>query len=169
MSGPRPTPSQLAEVGYRAYADNTGGQTFDGRTMPDWERLPARTVRAWMAAAEAITAAALGTQRSAAPAPSVGRIVHYRLSEQDATEINRLRDDTRVRMAAGGGYAPGVQVHQGNCASAGDLCPAVIVRVFNPASPTVNLQVLLDGTDTVWATSRVPGDEPGQWSWPPRV
>jgi hypothetical protein len=31
----------------------------------------------------------------------------------------------------------------------------------------VNLQVVLDGNDHYWATSRIQGDEPGQWRWPP--
>jgi len=48
----------------------------------------------------------------------------------------------------------------------GEQYPAVVVRTFG--GTTVNLHVLLDGNDTYWATSRMEGDDPGQWSWPPR-
>ena len=44
----------LAQIGYEAYAQNTGGKTFDGREMPTWNQLPQRTIDAWVAAAEAI-------------------------------------------------------------------------------------------------------------------
>lgn len=47
----------IARIGYEGYAASTGGKTFDGRDMPRWEDLPARTVEAWKAAAEAMLAA----------------------------------------------------------------------------------------------------------------
>ncbi|HEY9473021.1 MAG TPA: hypothetical protein VIS06_04110 [Mycobacteriales bacterium] len=89
--------------------------------------------------------------------PTIGRIVHYRLSAQDAAII-------RDRRAATGAH--------GNPALEGDVYPAEIVRVFGPADNpdrAVNLQVGLDGEDTYWATSRTEGDGPGTWFWPPRV
>lgn len=49
------------------------------------------------------------------------------------------------------------------------MYPAVIVRAWGDTEQSaVNLQVLLDGCDTYWATSRsqVPGQ--GQWIEPPR-
>lgn len=46
----------LARIGYGGYGDETGGLTYDGRQMPDWEELPARTVKAWEAATRAIMA-----------------------------------------------------------------------------------------------------------------
>ncbi len=42
------------QVGYQAYAESTGGKTFDGRDMPSWEELPGRIQAAWDAAAKAI-------------------------------------------------------------------------------------------------------------------
>lgn len=90
--------------------------------------------------------------------PTIGRIVHYKLSEHDADRINGKRrngDDT------------------GNAAYEGDVVPLVIVRVWpdegGPGIPGVNGQALLDGYDTLWVTSAHEGAEPGQWSWPPRV
>jgi hypothetical protein len=88
------------------------------------------------------------------PAPSIGRIVHYRLSEYDAEAINGVRNDPNGH-------------DRGNTAAAGQVFPADVVRVFG--GPAVNLQVKLDGTDTYWATSRTPGDGEGEWFWPPRV
>jgi hypothetical protein len=87
--------------------------------------------------------------------PSIGRIVHYTLSQLDADEINRRRTDSP---------------QAGNHALEGDVCPAVIVRIFG-ATPesAVNLQVLLDGNDQFWATSRTLGEGPFHWAWPERV
>lgn len=99
--------------------------------------------------------------------PSIGRIVHYKLSEHDAEAINRRRAD----YSASGPANTGFQAHVGNRAEAGQVYPATIVRIFDPEgdSGTSNLQVALDGNDTYWATSRKTGDEEGAWSWPPRV
>ena len=41
-------------AGYLAYAESTGGKTFDGRNMPSWDDLPGRIQEAWNAAAKAI-------------------------------------------------------------------------------------------------------------------
>ncbi|MEU9400531.1 hypothetical protein [Streptomyces sp. NPDC048242] len=101
------------------------------------------------------------------PKPSVGRIVHYRLTEHDANDINRRRKDFTTSGTAQ--ERTGVVGHVGNHAAEGDVYPAVIVRVWNESTTTCNLQVLLDGTDTYWATSRAEGAEPGRWSWPPRA
>lgn len=112
---------------------------------------------------------------------TIGRTVHYTLNETDATEINRRRTTGALiaaRMKASvpaveGGAAPiygwpaGAQAHIGNDAQAGQVCPAVSVRVWSPGM--ANLQVMLDGNDVYWATSRHEGSEPGTWAWPPRV
>lgn len=94
--------------------------------------------------------------------PTVGRIVHYTLNAADAELINRRRPD-----GPRGIDGSGAVVHVGNHAAAGQVCAAVVVRAFD--GPYANLQVLLDGNDTYWATSRSEGDGPGYWAWPPRV
>lgn len=108
--------------------------------------------------------------------PTLGRIVHYRLSTGDAEQINRRREDfaafNAVHRHAGTVPNPGHAGrtghigHYGNEVREGELFPATVVRTFG--GTTVNLQVLLDGNDAYWATSRMEGDEPGQWSWPVR-
>lgn len=104
--------------------------------------------------------------KSSGPAPSVGRIVHYRLSKGDVAEINRRRK----RFTEAPSQSWGFQAHTGNQVHAGDVFPAVVVRIFEGNDVgTCNLSVLLDGSDTYWATSRKPGDEDGQWFWPPRT
>ncbi|WP_457028091.1 hypothetical protein [Kitasatospora sp. P5_F3] len=109
--------------------------------------------------------------------PTIGRIVHYTLTDQDAAAINKRRDDFRahqrtIAKAADPGQpgATGHMAHVGNHAEAGQTFPAMIARIWdtNPA-PGCNLQVVLDGTDTYWATSRHEGTEPGNWAWPPRI
>ncbi|GHA01607.1 hypothetical protein ACFOOM_12040 [Streptomyces echinoruber] len=101
------------------------------------------------------------------PQPTIGRIVHYRLTEHDASDINRRREDWQ-RMGGEHNQA-GIVGHVGNHVSEGDLFPAVIVRVWNESTVTCNLQVLLDGIDTYWATSRAEGTESGTWAWPERA
>lgn len=75
--------------------------------------------------------------------PTVGRIVHYKVSAHDslAVKSNGIRQE--------------------------DILPAVIVRVWNDAG--VNIKILCDGPIDCWKTSVTMGDGEGQWSWPPRV
>lgn len=92
--------------------------------------------------------------------PTIGRIVHYTLTEQDAMLIASRR--AAIAFPAG-------IVTSANRVSPGDTYPAVVVRTFG--GDAANLKVLLDGDDTYWATSRTEGEpgEQGRWIWPPRV
>ena len=75
--------------------------------------------------------------------PSIGRIVHYNVSDGDSADLKHNYSET---------------------------LPAIIVRVWSDR--TVNLKVFTDGPNDVWLTSRELEDEPGQegrWSWPPYV
>lgn len=101
--------------------------------------------------------------------PSIGRIVILKLSASCAEGINARRRHARSHAAAHGNEAQqtGVQVHWGNDVAEGDEFPMVIVRIWGPEM--VNGQVLLDGSDTLWATSVHEGDQPGEWHWPERV
>jgi hypothetical protein len=105
--------------------------------------------------------------------PTIGRIVHYKLSESDAAAINVRRRDFRAFEAShehphkpGTPPATGHIAHYGNDVAAGDVFPAAVVRVWDDGK--VNLQVFLDGNDAFWATSREQGEEPGCWEWPQR-
>ena len=119
--------------------------------------------------------------------PSIGRIVHYRLSADDATQINSRRTtgksiadrmkleldrlnherDEGVQAFA---WPAGAQAHIGNEVTEGDTFPMLIVRVWGPsAESAVNGQVFLDSNDVFWATSRTVGDQPGTFSWPVRA
>jgi hypothetical protein len=102
--------------------------------------------------------------------PTPGRIVLYKLAQYDADAINRRRKDYADSSALSDvKLQTGFQAHVGNHVNAGDVFPAVVVRVWSPEVGTANLHVFLDGNDTYWATSRVQGDGECQWSWPPRV
>lgn len=103
--------------------------------------------------------------------PTIGRIVHYTLSAADAHQINARRttnaeiQDQVLRDR----WPLGAQAHLGNIARAGDVLPAIVVRVLPQAN--INARVLLDGTDVYWATTRgysEAGAE-GFWHWPPRA
>ncbi|MFB7595771.1 hypothetical protein [Streptomyces sp. NPDC056160] len=98
------------------------------------------------------------------PNPTIGRTVLYRVTEQDANDINGRRKDWHLSGVAD--QQTGVVGHVGNTVEPGDVFPAVIVRVWDESVVTCNLRVLLDGTDVHWATSRAEGTEPGNWSWP---
>ena len=101
--------------------------------------------------------------------PSVGRIVHYRLSEQDAVAINRRRA-ADTRSAA---WPVGAQAHVGNSVGAGEVVPLIVVRVwpdeYGPGVPGINGQAILDGNDALWVLSAKEGADLGTWAWPPRV
>ena len=102
--------------------------------------------------------------------PSVGRIVHYKMSEYNVTQIEKRRADARASQISG--TNSGAQVHVGNGTQAGLVYPLLITRVFDP-EPTeessVNGQVFLDGNDVLWVTSVKQGDGEGQWLQPERV
>jgi hypothetical protein len=116
--------------------------------------------------------------------PTIGRIVIYTLNEQDTDIINRRRTTggsiaERLNIVVPSSPPPtegpftawprGAQAHIGNLVSVGDEFPMVIVRVWGDAPESaVNGQVLLDGCDVYWATSRVCGDARGMWRWPSR-
>lgn len=111
--------------------------------------------------------------------PTAGRIVLYKLNTYDAGRINQWRDDAGafnrsllVKPEPGERGRSGHVLHTGNPVQAGEVYPALVVRVFGPPeSPdaAVNLKVQLDGDDDYWATSRGEGSHPGQWAWPPRA
>ncbi len=75
--------------------------------------------------------------------PSIGRIVHYKITAQDAVQANKRRAALETT---------GPAAHIGNELRAGEVYPAMMVRVWGPGS-LVQLQVFLDGNDTLWATS----------------
>ncbi|MGW1271270.1 hypothetical protein [Streptomyces sp. NPDC002491] len=108
----------------------------------------------------ASNAALEGTPTSAAPEP--GDIVLYRVTEGDVAHINPWRADFHRNGAAESRL--GFVGHIGNFVQAGDVFPAVVVRVHDGSTVTCNLRVLLDGSDAYWATSRAEGDDAGQWS-----
>lgn len=102
---------------------------------------------------------------------TIGRTVLYRLNEQDAAQINRRRTNGSSIAARieEGKWPEGAQAHIGNVVQAGEAFPAVALRVWGSGdNPPVNLRVLLDGNDDLWATSRHEGPDNGQWFWPTR-
>ena len=89
--------------------------------------------------------------------PTVGRIVHYTLAAGDVAGVGQHRT-----------LAEGAKV--GNDVREGGVYPMVIVRVWSDQDGgAVNGQVLLDGNDSLWVSSRCEGDTPGTWAAPPRV
>lgn len=102
--------------------------------------------------------------------PSIGRIVRYTLSDQDAEAINRRRADAARNISAHRETADGSQVHIGNTVHEGEVFPLVITRTWSDQpGGAINGQVLLDGNDTLWVSSRTGGDGAGQYAWPARV
>ena len=81
----------------------------------------------------------------AAPAPAVGRIVHYVLTESDI-----------ARIPWGGGNA-----------EPGQVVPAIVV--CDVGNGALSLHAFPEAQTSVWVYARGEGSEPGQWSWPPRI
>lgn len=79
--------------------------------------------------------------------PTTGQIVFYTLTEDDAALITERRG--KFGTVA-------------NAANAGQPYPALVITTFSGGH--ANLQVLLDGPDTYWATSRGEGDGNGEWT-----
>ncbi len=100
-----------------------------------------------------------------------GRIVYYVFSEHAADEVNRRRTNSlsiAERLKAHPPQWPaGAQAHIGNVVSAGDIYPAMVIRVWSQDSGCSNLKVLLDGADDFWATSISHADDkrPHSWHW----
>jgi len=82
---------------------------------------------------------------------SIGRIVHYTVTEGDATATNKRRADMQRHLQEHRDASNGSQVHVGNTVRAGDVFPMMITRVWG--EDLVNGQVFLDGNDTLWVTS----------------
>jgi hypothetical protein len=106
---------------------------------------------------------------------SIGRIVTYTLTEQDAEEISRRRTtgpDIQALMAAGR-WPSGSQAHIGTPVAAGDRFPIIVTKIspdqFGLLIHGVSGQVFLDGNDVLWVAQRIEGPDPGQWAWPARV
>lgn len=73
--------------------------------------------------------------------PTIGRIVHYKLTNNDIKDLGN------------------------GCAyTEGDIAPAIVTRVWD--DKCVNLKVLADFPENIWMTSVPKGDELGQWQWP---
>jgi hypothetical protein len=86
----------------------------------------------------------------------IGQVVTYTLSEADV----------RLIIAGRAGRGPvdmeyGSMVGHANPITAGQRCAAMIVA---DNGGSVNLQVMLDGDDSYWATSRNRGSDPGCWT-----
>lgn len=90
---------------------------------------------------------------------TLGRIVHYHLTDADAKSILRRRG--------------GANTDRGTPVQAGDTYPAMVVGGIDPVTNSASLKVYLDGTDELWAPERPQShedeQEQGTWSWPVRM
>lgn len=98
--------------------------------------------------------------------PTIGRIVLYKLSAQDAEATNKRRKDFADNNMEG--CPAGAQSHVGNLVGEGEILPMIIVSVL-PGSEEqiINGKVFLDSNDTLWVTSVAKGEDYGNWDWMP--
>lgn len=89
---------------------------------------------------------------------SIGRSVHYQLSDHDINRIrHRISRQTRMDL-------------QGCIHHLGDVVPLIVTAVNVDEEPAmVNGQAFLDGNEVLWVTAAPEGDGPGTWSWPKRT
>lgn len=98
--------------------------------------------------------------------PTIGRIVHYTLSAQDAEQVNRRRttgESIRQRILERL-WPEGAQAHIGNTVTKGELLPMIITGVYSEWK--VSGQVFLDGNDTLFKAGAQQGSGVGCWAWP---
>lgn len=93
--------------------------------------------------------------------PALGQTVQYMLTTLDVDHITRRRAAAE-RAAADPPHLIGPS---GADVAEGDIYPAIVVRVISLDGP-VNLQVWLDGNDTLWTERVEEGTTPGHWAWP---
>ena len=101
--------------------------------------------------------------------PTIGRIVHYKLSEND---IEAMANRRKPNVGHGEDWPAGAQAHVGNKIAEGTVVPMIIVR--RVGDDEINGQAFLDGNDVLWLVNIKQGtegddQEPGTWVWPPRV
>lgn len=76
--------------------------------------------------------------------PTIGRVVIYNTTEAEQQKMCDMQ----------------------NC-NVQQKLPAVVVAVWGDTEESaINLNVQLDGEGSLWVTSALKGDEPGQWNWP---
>jgi len=98
--------------------------------------------------------------------PTVGRVVLYRFTAEQAEAVNRRRRHAVAMISDHGANTGGFMVHVGNDIVLGQDYAADIVAVWGATYDSyVNLQVKLDGTDCYWAYSVRCGDQPGDYHW----
>ena len=89
-----------------------------------------------------------------------GRIVYFVFDAPCAEAVNRRRlreDDINP-------WPQAAQRHIGSTVTEGDILPAMVTRVCDE-SGICNLKVMLDGSDTFWATSVVFAEDKRSRSW----
>jgi hypothetical protein len=102
--------------------------------------------------------------------PTIGRIVHLRISAECAKSINKRRFDAKESEIAA--TNSGAIIHHGNLVLENDVYPLLITKIWSdkPTESTpINGQIFLDGNDSFWVTSVQQGDGPNKWFEPPRV
>jgi hypothetical protein len=80
-------------------------------------------------------------------APTVGRIVHYRLTEANAAFAD-------------------AQAGRRNVLAAGDTYPAIVTKVHG--ADCADLRIFI-GAQDAFQSSVMLGDKEGMWAWPPRA
>jgi hypothetical protein len=102
--------------------------------------------------------------------PTIGRIVQYCLSYQDAVEINAARNKAFADVRSKTSDKSVRPARVGNVVKEGDIVVMMIVAVWSDSC--VNGQLILDGNDSHWVTSRnlsgVYNTGAGTWAWPAR-
>jgi hypothetical protein len=101
--------------------------------------------------------------------PTIGRILLYTLTADDAQKVNRRRTTgaaiaERMRDKR---WPEGAQAHIGSTVNAGEQYPLIVTATYGQGK--IGGQVFLDGNDTYWVSEVIEGAGEGEWMWPPRV
>lgn len=100
---------------------------------------------------------------------NLGESVVYRLTAEDAIQINRRRTTGAyiAERTRDGRWPEGAQAHIGSHVTEGLDFPMIVVRFRDAGDGSfiVNGQVLLDGSDNFWVKNSTEGAASGQYKF----
>ena len=151
-------PRRMQETGASPYVVNEPGEIADNvwnsirshvseLNAASAARLAEKLTKALRAEFEGLRGEPESTPSAASGPSPLGGLVDYRLTVHDVAQIVARRKKRE---------------ESGNAPVVGEKCPALIVS--EAGAGICNLQVFLDGEDSLWVKYRTRGERAGNWS-----
>jgi hypothetical protein len=91
----------------------------------------------------------------------LGDVVLYRMDAANTERLNRIRAPWGLGESAPDNWPRGAQAHVGSAVVAGRQYPAMVTAIANGRA---GLQVLLEGSDSLWVPSAKEGSGEGEYA-----